>query len=266
MVKCIHKYVINTKTNPQPPGVGDFLRGTIALYELSKKYGYELYFDNNHPFFSYLENSPYIVSNNSEAIELIPPIDYDNIYNSLVSLFESSNDFTVLTNAFYKEDISIECKKYLQNILIPSVEVKNKIEDIFTNFFKISINESYKVIHLRFGDRFIHNNEYDNDIYELYYNKIQNLLKQNNETKYILISDSSQIANKLKENIDELYYWNNSKIHLGDLRNNETNLQGTVYDTMVDFFILSKATEIISNGSGFSRYLSRIFDICYTGI
>jgi hypothetical protein len=257
---------MNTKTNPQPPGIGDFLRGTIALYELSKKYGYDLFFDNNHPLFSYLEKSPYILSTNSEVMELIPPMNYDDIYNSLISLFETSNNFTVLTNSFYKEDISIECKKYIQNILIPSIEIKNKIEDIFTNIFKISTTNKYKVIHLRFGDRYIHHNEYNHEIYELYYNKIQHLLNENNNTKYILISDSAQIANKLKENINDLYYWNNSKIHLGDLRNNETNIQGNVFDTMVDFFILTKATEIISNGSGFSIYLSRIFDICYTGI
>jgi hypothetical protein len=34
--QCIHKYLNICKTNPQPPGFGDFLRGSIALYNFSK--------------------------------------------------------------------------------------------------------------------------------------------------------------------------------------------------------------------------------------
>ncbi len=37
---CIHQYLTKCKTNPQPPGFADFLRGTRTLYLLSKKYDY----------------------------------------------------------------------------------------------------------------------------------------------------------------------------------------------------------------------------------
>ena len=51
---CIHHYLTYCKTNPKPPGFADFIRGTIALYYFSKKYGYELLLDIKHPMFQYL--------------------------------------------------------------------------------------------------------------------------------------------------------------------------------------------------------------------
>ena len=71
---------------------------------------------------------------------------------------------------------------------------------------------------------------------------------------------AKEIANKLKETIPELFYWDNTKIHLGDLINIENNL----LDTITDFFIISKSSEIISNGSGFSMVNSEIYNIKYT--
>ena len=85
--------------------------------------------------------------------------------------------------------------------------------------------------------------------------------------KYVLITDSSSMGNKLKMTIPELYYWDNSKIHLGDV----TNHPSGILDTLVDFFIMSKSTEIISSNvlyegsvSGFSYVVSLLYNITYT--
>ena len=84
------------------------------------------------------------------------------------------------------------------------------------------------------------------------------------KVKFILLSDSSEIANQLKKDIPNIYYWDNSKIHLGDLKNYS---EQAVFDTMVDFFIMTKSNEIISiNSSGFSKIISLIYDIKYTAI
>ena len=88
-------------------------------------------------------------------------------------------------------------------------------------------------------------------------------MNQDIKYKYVLISDSSLIAKKLKDNIDGLCYWDNTKIHLGDLKNNE---KSSLLDTIVDFFILSRSTEIVSNGSGYSTAVSKIYNIPYVNI
>jgi hypothetical protein len=97
--------------------------------------------------------------------------------------------------------------------------------------------------------------------YIIYNYKINTIINNDKNTNYILISDSSIIANKLKENIESIHYWDSCKIHLGDLKN-YTNTN--ILDTLIDFFIMSSSVEIISNWSGFSKVISEIYDIKYT--
>lgn len=263
--KCIHKYLTKCITNPQPPGFADFLRGTIALYIFSKKYNYQLFIDGSHPVFTCLKSNKNIILTDLNVYEFLPPYSYNHIHIMLDSMFKGES-FGVMTNSFYTlkngilenyGPITEDCRDYLKNILSPTIEVENKMKEILVNL------TNYKVIHLRFGDKYLNENSYNEEIYNMYYNKIRNLKYTND--KYILLSDSSIMANKLKKEINELndsidlYYWDNSKIHLGDLKNKNSN----ILDTMVDFFIMSKSTQIIANGSGFSEINSVIYNIPY---
>lgn len=268
---CIHKYLTKCQTNPQPPGIADYLRGTITLFNLSKKYGYKLLLDNSHPLFNFLLKNDNIISNNLNVnvIELLPPLSYNEIYNKLTKLFNEGKTFTVMTNSFYTVtngntsnwgELTDECKTYLKNILCPSVELSNNINKIINTVYNI---KTFKIIHLRLGDKFIHNNIYDDSLYNLYYEKISKLVNNNKDINYVLISDSSIISNKLKNNIERLYYWDNKKVHIGDLYNNSST---AMCDTLTDLFIMSKSNEIISNGSGFSIVISKIYNIKYSYI
>lgn len=272
--QCIHKYLRECVTNPQPPGFADFLRGTIALYNFSKKYDYKLFLDSDHPLFKFLKENKNIVYNNpfSETEEFLPPLSYNDIFNKLNNIFNTGRSFSVMTNSFYNLQgerlenfgpISEDCSNYIRDILCPSIEVETKLNDIFSTVYKINMNDSFKVIHLRFGDDYINNNIYNDELYKLYYDRIYSFVNQNKNEKYVLISDSSKMANNLKKDIQELFYWDNSKIHLGDLKNIETS---NILDTIVDFFIMSKSNEIISigSGSGFSCINSIIYNIKYT--
>lgn len=188
-------------------------------------------------------------------------------------MFNSGRSFSVMTNSFYDSEgrfenfgaISEDCANYIKDILTPSIEVEVKLYNIFSTVYNLDIHDPFKIIHLRFGDDFIHNNTYDNDLYKLYYDKVYNLVNENKDEKYVLISDSSKMANNLKSDIQELLYWDNSKIHLGDLKNIQTSY---ILDTIVDFFIISKSNEIISIGdaSGFSRINGVIHNIKHTHI
>lgn len=266
---CIHKYLINCKTNPQPPGFADFLRGTIALYNFSQKYNYKLYIDGQHPLFNYLNKNKNILNKetemDTEIEEYLPPLSYDSIYEQLENKFKSGISFSALTNSFYNlhngnlenyGEITPECSRFLKDILSPTIEVENKLNHIFNDVYKINLNSQFIVIHLRFGDKFIQDNVYNDYLYNLYYNKINSFDKNK---KYILITDSKEIGTKLKLNIPELLYWDNNKIHMGTL-NKEYSY---ILDTMVDFFIISKSNEIFSNGSGFSTINSIIYNIKY---
>jgi hypothetical protein len=272
--ECIHKYLTECSTCSQPPGFADFLRGTIALYNLSEEYGYKLFIDGEHPLFKFLKKNKNIINSeiNYKVEEFLPPISYDNIYSKLEDIFKSKRSFSVITNSLYRLEkgplthfgaISKNCADYIKDILSPTIEVENKLKYVFNDIYKINMNDSFKVIHLRFGDYYIHNNEYNDILYNEYYNKIFTLINQNKDEKYVLLSDSIKIANKLKTKIPELLYWDNCKIHIGDLINIQSS---NILDTIVDFFIISKTTEIFSNGSGFSQVNSAIYNIKYTYI
>ena len=91
--QCIHHYLTKCVTNPQPPCFADFLRGTIALYNFSKEYGYKLLLDGSeHPLFHFLKKNNNIIINNpySNTEEYLPPVSYNHIfYKQLLDLLES---------------------------------------------------------------------------------------------------------------------------------------------------------------------------------
>jgi hypothetical protein len=270
--ECIHKYLTTCKTNPQPPGLADFLRGTIALYNFSKLYDYNLFIDNSHPLFSYLKpNEIFVIDKSSETIELLPPLSYNDIYYNLNQMFIKGESFSIITNSFYTlqdnspinwTPISDDCRDYMKYILSPSVEIENKIEYVLNSIYNINVSNGFKVIHLRFGDNCLHNNIFDENLYKLHFDKIYNLINNNENIQFILLSDSVIMANKIKEDIPKIHYWDNSKVHLGDLKNKS---DFSVFDTLVDFFIMTKSNEIlVVNESGFSNIASIIYNIKYT--
>ena len=150
----------------------------------------------------------------------------------------------------------------MQNILSPSEEINKKIELVFSSVYNINSVNNFKIIHLRFGDKYLYNNIFDENLYNSSFNKISELVNKNSHIKFVLLSDSSIIANELKKNIPLLNYWDNSKTHMGDLNNSSDS---AIFDTLTDFFIMSKSNEIIVlNDSGFSRVISIIYNIKYT--
>lgn len=270
--KCIHKYLNKCQTNKQSPGFADFLRGTIALYEYSKKYDYNFYIDRSiHPIFDYFENSNYFINDNDNEniIELLPPLLYDEINTRLKKLFETKQDFKILTNSFiYNENNQLanfsnlqnDTKNFLKQILIPNINIKNKINNIFNNNYKINLGDEFNIIHIRLGDEYLYNNTNHNTKFFKDLSDKINILLSKNDDKFILMTDSYAFGKYIQENISNIYYWNNNKTHIGDKIDNKESLE----DTIIDFFIMCKAKQIYSiNDSGFSKCVSIIFDKNY---
>ena len=90
----------------------------------------------------------------------------------------------------------------------------------------------------------------------------------NIDKQFILLADSAAMAIELKKHNPELFYWDNKKIHIGGLINKD--VQQSVTDTLVDFFIMTKCDKIFVYGhgfiSGFSKFVSLIYDKEYITI
>ena len=266
---CIHNYLNKCITNEQPPGLGDFIRGSIALFGYCKKYGFKLYFDNKHELFNTLDKNEYIIDNSiNSTIELIPPMTYDSIDNEIEQLFLKNENICVLTNSFYRDDngilgvhrnISNECKLFLRNIFKPNSLILNNMSMIFKQL-DLDINKTFNVIHLRFGDEYTHNDTLNNDYCMEIEQKIKTCLTNYPNEPFILLSNSNKNAEKIVNDIPNIFYINSNKIHLGDLKSNGDTKQ-SVIDTMTDFFIMSICNKIfVYRGSGFSNMSSIIFD------
>jgi hypothetical protein len=277
---CIHNYLKVCKTNPQPPGFGDFIRGTIALFNYSKKYGYDLYIDNSHEIFQNLLENEKIIKNKTfnETIELLPPNSYCQIDFDLNELFLKGESFCIMTNAFYTRnsdnrmdnfgDVREECKKFLRQILTPNNFIKEAIKNVYSKL-NIDVKKGYSVIHLRLGDRFIYKeNDRDEEIFKYLNEKIKTLIINNKNTQFILLSDSSCMSETFKSQNPELFYWKNKKIHLGDLKSSD--VKNSVTDTLIDFFIMTKSDKIyyysFMEVTGFSKMVSLVYDKEYINL
>jgi hypothetical protein len=193
------------------------------------------------------------------VIELIPPMSYEKIRDALKNIFQTGMPCSVLTNSFY-EPISQESKEYFKRIWVPSEEMERYLEAVFQNEYKFPPHQAYTVFHVRVGDASLHRNEEGNQVADAYAAYLRQKMEPGKA--YVLLSDSASVAERIAVQIP-VCYWKNEKIHLGDLRRTPTNEKGNVRDTMTDFFILSRASRIFSNGSGFSKYISDVLDIPY---
>uniref|UniRef100_A0A6C0HT47 GDP-fucose protein O-fucosyltransferase n=1 Tax=viral metagenome TaxID=1070528 RepID=A0A6C0HT47_9ZZZZ len=287
-LKCIHKYLTKSYIEKKmTPGLGDFLRGTVSLFKLSEIYNYDVFIDKkSHIFFSFFEDDENYINDGSindviDYSELkIDAIDYGKLNPDLLEdIFKKQKDFSIVTNTFYTKNENGEYVNFgkipeniqnkLKKLLIPTKIVKDKLEDIFKNIYKLKDNEKFKTIHVRLGDNYLVNNKKNHNYYDLLKHISENILTVINNDKnyfnykYIFITDTIELAVDIVKIIPEILYWNNKKTHMGYSDNqNEEN----ILDTIIDFIILSKSQEIIGNNSGFSRSVSEIYNIKYNHI
>ena len=71
--------------------------------------------------------------------------------------------------------IQDDCKQFLKELFTPTDEMSQYIQDIFT-MMKIDIGRPYRVIHLRFGDDYIHQGIFDENRLTSFCEKIQNII------------------------------------------------------------------------------------------
>jgi hypothetical protein len=231
-------------------GLGDILRGTMSMFQYSKKYNFCLIVDIQlHPISKFLkvnthEYSDFVLENKDN----IPFVFEDKIEEYLIN---NDNVVYLFTNSFLIEGVTQECKDFMKTILTPTDEFEKYMQKIYTQF---SIPVNYNIIHFRLGDNYlIHNNNCD-------FQKCINIMNSNIEQNDILISDSF----KFKEEIIHRNYKVNLFMipitHLGYYKHND------IRDTIFEFFLITKSSKIktytcYSHISGFVNMASIIYDI-----
>jgi hypothetical protein len=235
-------------------GLGDLMRSTIKLYELSKIMNFRLIVDLQlHPISSFLEiqkteHSDYVLQNKNNidyvcygAVE-----DYINESNKDVSL--------ILTNDFFKGVVTNDCKVFMKSILKPTTEYKEYIN------FQLSKLPfpNYNIIHYRLNDDEFKNGGSGKNIE--YLNSMVNSLNSNKENNDILLTDSLSFKEYSFLNSD-VFIFDTKLCHLGLSKDYHA-----IKDTLFELFLITSASKIktyckIHSVSGFVKWISEIYDI-----
>lgn len=269
---CIKKFP-QTYTIPViPPGVGDILRGSIAMLQHAKKYNYRFCIDrSSHPFWKFFEPSEYLIDYkiNDDVKMYITgdhmPGGFEQVHEELEKSFQSGESFTCVTNAFCfpfhgNYEIDQECAAIMRKILRPTEELKSIVLDYYKRL-GLSPLDKYVVFHFRFGDVAFQNPRVANiDILKYVVPKIKQIQELNPEVKFVLLTDSEAMGILLKENIPSLFYTNTKRLHLGYLSPSLEGLETTVAELMI---LINSKTMLTNSRSGFSFIPSLIYSIPY---
>lgn len=245
-------------------GLGDFLRGSLAVYQMCHRYSVRAEIDfSHHPIGDYLVPSHTVDMTKFEIIEA------RNIGNYTIGdlrdliarryrfsyLARNANNICVYTNVFPKFPISVDIKQSIQRALIPT----QQLQDLIPQY-----EQEYEVIHIRSGDLIAFGTCYD---YTVNLNKdslIASIIEtvktivENSSCPVLIMSDSLE----LKTILTDLC----GTVKTETIPSHVSHENVNVVDTLIDYFTLVKARKIHSFsvhdwGSGFSETVNWIYDV-----
>lgn len=266
-------------TNGAAQGLGDYIRGCFCLMQISSLLRLEFDMDlTNHPMSKYLlqeENNNVKYNVNYETIAKYANINYipinskifkkDSIrffsefINNMNSL-DCENFFTFCNSLPIFDNYKEMGRYFIRNKLAPNELMQENINAAFTNLGLKP--KQFAVIHIRSGDKYMLKN---NHLNPFVIKKITSILAKNMKlgTKYLILSDNNEIKLLLKRIFPQVIIQITNIVHLGESVN--PSEQG-VMETLLDFYIMSNAFQIISFspynwGSGFSQWCATLYNI-----
>ena len=235
-------------------GLGDLIRSTIKLYELSKIMNFKFIVDLQlHPISEFLEiqkteYSDFVLQNKNN-------IDYV-CYGAVEEYINENNKdvLLILTNDFFSDIVTHDCKIFMKNLLKPNNEYKEYID---FQLSKIPFS-NYNIIHYRLNDdEFKNNGSVKNMDYLI---NITCSLNNNKENNDVLVTDSLSFKEYSFLNSD-VFIFDTKLCHLGLSKD-----YNAIRDTLFEFFLITRSTKIktyckIHKVSGFVKWISEIYDI-----
>lgn len=285
LMPIIHQYLTLPKTILRPPGFGDFLRGTIALYQYSYVKQIPLYvtFDG-HPIGEYLVKIPHppLTTPVIELINCDPkknPLSPQQLASALDKYDLLSQTITVCTNAFFRwgdqfplyplpsptstDYLPMDCIQFMQSLLTPTPSFQSKIDEVMNQVG--IVKGGYDVIHLRSGDpSFMTQNLKSHHYNSLILSKIKpEIDTMTPHESCVMIADNLWIKNQIITDYSWITSLETEPTHLGSVVRSNQSLS-RVEDTLIDFFVISMSRSIsqfsVYNwGSGFSDISHHIF-------
>jgi hypothetical protein len=255
-------------------GLGDLIRGTMHLYELSQQFNFKLTVDTQfHPVSKYLtvpdqmhETREYVLQNKHQIHHFINS-ENDGI-DRLKSIIQHAmhtghaEPVLIFTNQHDKlHNIpTAHSRWFIRNLFTPTTEFQAELNEMCLKF---KIKPNYSIFHIRIGDDDLVNHRVHIDKYKFTMRVIDSS-GELDPSSYI-ISDSYGFKQFLKQSRPHLAQQiiHTKPIHLSHAT--ETDAE-KVHDTLFDFFLLANAKQIKSYTnytwvSGFVQWTSYAFNL-----
>jgi hypothetical protein len=239
-------------------GLGDMLRGILAMHYICKKLNYNLIIDYSlHPISNFINQIPHdfndIIQKNKDNIRFYVFNSYDQIENFLKKEFINNDVTYFATNAslFVYDSIDEAAKKFIKENFTPNDELKKLI-----NSYTPTI-ENYSIIHYRLGDNFL--SEKENA--EIFSRIVNQHFIFNYKDDDIFITDSNSFKRFVKENLKNVKIVDIDVGHIGLEKNIDL-----IKNTLIEFFIMTRAKHIKTYTnytwiSGFVHIVHKIYDV-----
>jgi hypothetical protein len=269
--------------NNAPSGLGDFIRGSLFLLQYCeyKKLKCEISL-KNHIISKFLKN----VSLDNKYINDMSILRYKDTYmrfydkgilnkytviKKFLKYIESTEKFqgvkdgnlniNLMCFPLYSE-ISRQHKNYIKQVFEANDIMKQYILDLLTSI-QLKPN-NYNIIHVRCGDEELVEKKKNINLYI----KICHMLDEylTNNTQILLISDSTNLKNYIKELYPCINIFNNKLSHTGE---GVENTDDDIKSILTDFYFITHSNNVLAlsiyeHGSGFSKWISVVYDIPYT--
>jgi len=235
-------------------GIGDLLRSSLGMYNLSKQYNFNLIVDYSlHPIANFLRTITHkdteLVKTHKDKVIFLGGrgkiLNYIKKTRSDIIIF-----FGWLGTEVYDTKMTTESTNFMKEILVPNEIFSKKLE---RKILKIPYKD-YTIIHYRLGDDEMNNNN------EMKYEHLLRHFMKNYEQTDILLSDCLNYKIYISKNV-KIFTYKNKISHLG--RNDNMN---EIEHSLIELLILSRAKYIKSYTvypwiSGFTHMISYIYNI-----
>jgi hypothetical protein len=237
-------------------GIGDYIRGCFCMLQILRKKNIPFDMDiSTHAaqrWFKPTTRYPYRQLEQINHRECNRP---DRLAYIESKLEKASGLYTFFSNEHPIDPITIEEKIFIRNKLLPSNEMKDYVRKTKHD---LGIHGPYNILHLRCGDECLVDGLPPN--YDLFIREIE---KCNKDTLYVILSDSLQMKERLRELYPHFIITMNKPVHTCNCTNEEQ-----IKDTIRDFFLFTTAREVYAlsiydHGSGFSEWACKLYNVPY---
>jgi hypothetical protein len=262
-MSIVHKYLVETKTIKPPPGFGDYLRGSIALYQLAHRLQIPLHLSfKGHPLEHCFIPIKSDLQESDNVLEIfVPPFDLSKENEKKIT---QNGPVTIFTNILFHEDVTEDCRQFICQFIEPNERIQKLLVEIMQ---KLQLKpKKYCVIHIRTGDKSFNNDGVNEARVQKICIIIDNLVKTIalSLESVLLLSDNQKLKLLLHQKYN-LIINKIAPVHLGDCTHVKTPIS-QIDQTVVEFLLLRNSFQIyqISTfwwGSGFSDRVRDLYNV-----